>query len=840
MALEGQGIQDYGFDANPVALQQSVAANLLKQGNDTSPILSPWQGVARLSQALVGSLMARRMLEAQQGAWNQGGNALAQPLALPSFGGVAGENGGSSDGGGSIPSRNGQDLYNGLLARGYSPVQAAALAGNMEQESRFNPTAYNKAEGAEGLVQWRGDRLARLQQFASSKGTDWRDPNTQLDFIGYEMGGPEAKAGAEFKTAQTLGDANRALQDYIRYGDNSGGQRLAYAQSFLTHGAQALAANPPLPPPRPTDFDQGAQTPYQVASLAPVAPPSPAPTPSPPPSTTPSPTLAPPPPTPLPPASSPSPSSSPELLAQTGNARAGNVPQMVAPSAAGLFTGGNLGPMFHPNVQPLNLSAQGGAAAPQGATGAGALSGMTPQMQQQMSQVLALLSNPYTPAPLRELLMQRYQFLQQYSLPSISYREQKGTNNILVTNDRTGGVIGVIPGGPMVHKEGEVLTNSGGQVTNVMPSYGVIGKDILGQELYGARTYNPQTGQWSVAPSLGGGGSQSSPYGPSPIPGAVPQPQADTPSALGQSTPPSAAVGSPAGTPAAPSQADFEKAIDQKLALMQPQLVQQYGPEAGGMLPSMARALLLGQQPAPVVGNPQTKPIELKAMEIARQIDPTFTANRFTTINQFNEGAGPGSPGGAISAGRAGIKHLAEAYHLSEALAGRQTDNPYLNAGHWTNGALNFSQKDTAGAYETAIAKANEELTKFYLGAPGTKDERISALENQLSGAATPDERRAAIQTLAALVHDKIENYQERYHNGVGKNFPDYEILGKPEQDALTSIGKFTPRPPPAGKASSGAGNAETPPVPGARKAQDGNWYVTDPNRPGKYLKVTP
>lgn len=32
----------------------------------------------------------------------------------------------------------------------------------------------------------------------------------------------------------------------------------------------------------------------------------------------------------------------------------------------------------------------------------------------------------------------------------------------------------------------------------------------------------------------------------------------------------------------------------------------------------------------------------------------------------------------------------------------------------------------------------------------------------------------------------------------------------------------------------------ETPPVPMARKASDGRWYVNDPNRPGKYLEVRP
>lgn len=48
--------------------------------------------------------------------------------------------------------------------------------------------------------------------------------------------------------------------------------------------------------------------------------------------------------------------------------------------------------------------------------------------------------------------------------------------------------------------------------------------------------------------------------------------------------------------------------------------------------------------------------------------------------------------------------------------------------------------------------------------------------------------------------------------------------------DLLGSIGGDTAAPAAAG--------AETPPVQGARKAADGNWYIPDPNRPGKYLRV--
>ncbi len=35
-----------------------------------------------------------------------------------------------------------------------------------------------------------------------------------------------------------------------------------------------------------------------------------------------------------------------------------------------------------------------------------------------------------------------------------------------------------------------------------------------------------------------------------------------------------------------------------------------------------------------------------------------------------------------------------------------------------------------------------------------------------------------------------------------------------------------------------GGGGQGAPPAPGAKKAPDGNWYVPDPKRPGKYLKV--
>lgn len=124
-------------------------------------------------------------------------------------------------------------VFSGLISRGFSPSQAAALAGNIQQESNFNPAALNKDEGAFGLLQWRLDRRKALEDFAARRGTGPADLGTQLDFIRQEMGGPEAKSAAPFLASDSLPAANAALRKYIRYGDDSETTRLGYARKFL-------------------------------------------------------------------------------------------------------------------------------------------------------------------------------------------------------------------------------------------------------------------------------------------------------------------------------------------------------------------------------------------------------------------------------------------------------------------------------------------------------------------------------------------------------------------------------------------------------------------------------
>jgi len=143
---------------------------------------------------------------------------------------------------------DGPTIMRGLIDRGYSPVQAAALAGHALQESGGDPTNVNKGEDAHGLLQWRLDRWDALKNFARERGVDPTDPNLQLDFIGRELGGSEARAGKGFLAANDVNSASAALKPYIRFGDNSDTTRLNNARGLLGQGPAAAGPISPISP----------------------------------------------------------------------------------------------------------------------------------------------------------------------------------------------------------------------------------------------------------------------------------------------------------------------------------------------------------------------------------------------------------------------------------------------------------------------------------------------------------------------------------------------------------------------------------------------------------------
>jgi hypothetical protein len=137
---------------------------------------------------------------------------------------------------GGIPS-SAADIIAGLRSRGLDAGHAAVLGGNIEQESGFDPTRPNVAEGGIGLIQWRLERREALQHLARLRHKSETDANTQLDFLMSEL--KDTPAGRAFLASQSPQDMNRSLHSFIGYGDNSEARRLANGQNLLPLASSA-------------------------------------------------------------------------------------------------------------------------------------------------------------------------------------------------------------------------------------------------------------------------------------------------------------------------------------------------------------------------------------------------------------------------------------------------------------------------------------------------------------------------------------------------------------------------------------------------------------------------
>lgn len=141
--------------------------------------------------------------------------------------------------------------------------QAAALIGNMWQESQVRSTASQSASitvnssnsavmglgkgnggKAIGLIQWDSERRYYLAQYAESKGKPWSDLGTQLEFLQQEIDGTVSYPGATYNRDQLLrqgfADAGKDIAHYTkawelgftRAGKPMLSQRIDYANTF--------------------------------------------------------------------------------------------------------------------------------------------------------------------------------------------------------------------------------------------------------------------------------------------------------------------------------------------------------------------------------------------------------------------------------------------------------------------------------------------------------------------------------------------------------------------------------------------------------------------------------
>lgn len=237
--------------------RQMMAQDLLAQATDTSPNAG---GVASiLAKGLAGfrAGMDRNAADRAISANNQANQGLLQGL----LGGLGSGGVGQSSTVASptvapiqnvspatIPqTADATAIRQGLIDRGLPSHVADAFVVNFKDESGLNP-GINEANpvvpgsrGGFGLYQLTGPRRTAYESFAAQKGVDPSDVNAQLDFLKYELEGPEAKAAQSILSAPDTATAAQAIvNNFLRPAEDHRARRAA---SYAGLGSQAAQPN---------------------------------------------------------------------------------------------------------------------------------------------------------------------------------------------------------------------------------------------------------------------------------------------------------------------------------------------------------------------------------------------------------------------------------------------------------------------------------------------------------------------------------------------------------------------------------------------------------------------
>lgn len=105
-----------------------------------------------------------------------------------------------------------------FIELGYAPHQAAAIVGNLMQESGpgLDTGAVGDSGTAFGIAQWRGDRKSNLDAFAAKKKVDPSDFKTQLEFVDWELKNVETQAYKKLLASSDVNEATAAIIGYER------------------------------------------------------------------------------------------------------------------------------------------------------------------------------------------------------------------------------------------------------------------------------------------------------------------------------------------------------------------------------------------------------------------------------------------------------------------------------------------------------------------------------------------------------------------------------------------------------------------------------------------------
>lgn len=142
-------------------------------------------------------------------------------------------------------------IIDSLVKKGWTKEQAAGIAANLWQESKFDPGAVGDGGKAYGIAQWHPDRQAAFKRLFK-KDIQGSKLEEQLMFLTYEMNqGNEQQAGDKVRAARTAAEAAAAVSRYYerpRDTEAEASKRAAAAMQIdSAYGARNAAATGAMP-----------------------------------------------------------------------------------------------------------------------------------------------------------------------------------------------------------------------------------------------------------------------------------------------------------------------------------------------------------------------------------------------------------------------------------------------------------------------------------------------------------------------------------------------------------------------------------------------------------------
>lgn len=250
---QGQTPQD-------IERRRRMALELLAQSQENERITSPWQGAAKVAQALVGGYE-----EARANRDDKANRASANDLLAKTLLGTPGQTGGSMPSvspSGQIPAKpTAGKEWDSVAPRLVSdlskdfqltPEQAAGVVGQLGHESagfgtmqEVDPTVPG-SRGGYGYAQWTGPRRKQFEAWSAQNNLDPSSYEANYGFLKNELANSsEGTVLGDLRSAPDAMTAGRMFTDkFLRPGKPNYGSRDAWTQKALAFANQPAASTP--------------------------------------------------------------------------------------------------------------------------------------------------------------------------------------------------------------------------------------------------------------------------------------------------------------------------------------------------------------------------------------------------------------------------------------------------------------------------------------------------------------------------------------------------------------------------------------------------------------------